>query len=272
MIRAIFPSCCLITVTICDNLPFQPTLFSTCQVCPADHWGCTWSSGWRGWGRRWSWPAGWSPREFASCPSSQPWTRITIMIWPPHLTLNCIILQIILCVYNLQFQLEIPLCGDCVTPACQLLWVDPQETEEADHHDGDETVQHVVSAIVGQSIVTTIRQIGQEENCRETCWGGPQIIDYLPSAERIVAALGVTWSSMISFSYLKKVKTSPEHNGRDRERLVQGGDPDPQDSAHQRPHLGREQLRTLKIHLMMVICTSLHIWEWSDKQPWSKMP
>ena len=65
----------------------------------------------------------------------------------------------------------------------------------------------------------------------------------------------------ISFSYLKKVKTSPEHNGRDRERLVQGGDPDPQYSAHQRPHLGREQLRTLKIHLMMVICTSLHIWE-----------
>ena len=126
------------------------------------------------------------------------------MIWPFYLTLNCIILQIILCVYNLQFQLEIPLCGDCVTPACQFLWVDPQETEEADHHDGDETVQHVVSAIVGQSIVTTIRQIGQEENCRETCWGGPQIIDYLPSAERIVAALGVTWSSMISFSYLKK--------------------------------------------------------------------
>ena len=55
------------------------------------------------------------------------------------------------------------------------------------------------------------------------------------------------------FFLFEKVKTSPEHNGRDRERLVQGGDPDPQDSAHQRPHLGREQLRTLKVHLMMVI-------------------
>ena len=41
----------------------------------------------------------------------------------------------------------------------------------------------------------------------------------------------------------------PKDDGHDRGGLVKGGDPDAQHGAHQRPHRGREQLRTLQVHL-----------------------
>ena len=51
-----------------------------------------------------------------------------------------------------------------VAPTGQLLRVDPNEAEEADHHDGDEPVKDVAPAIVCQRVVPTVRQVGQKES------------------------------------------------------------------------------------------------------------
>ena len=51
-----------------------------------------------------------------------------------------------------------------VSPAGQLLGVDAYEAKEADNHDGDETVKDVVSAILCQCVVPTVRQVGQKES------------------------------------------------------------------------------------------------------------
>ena len=116
----------------------------------------------------------------------------------PFLTLNCIILQIILCVYNLQgkhiFQ---KICSvNRVAPTGQLLRVDPNEAEETDNHDGDEPVKDIVPAIVCQRVVPTVRQIGQKECWKEEAqdlqsWITSRSLQNLLSAERIVATLGI---------------------------------------------------------------------------------
>ena len=87
--------------------------------------------------------------------------------WSSSLTLNCIILQIILCVYNLQGKKKHLSCCNLVLPAGQLLRVDAYEAEEADNHDGDETVKDVIPAILCQRIVPAVRQVGQKKSWKE---------------------------------------------------------------------------------------------------------
>ena len=44
----------------------------------------------------------------------------------------------------------------------QLLGVDANEAEEADDHDGHQTVEDIVPAIVCQCVVPAVRQVGQK--------------------------------------------------------------------------------------------------------------
>ena len=68
--------------------------------------------------------------------------------------------------------------NNLVAPAGQLLRVDPNEAEEADDHDGDESVKDIVPAIVCQRVVPAVGQVGQKESWKEEYhekWG-PNII------------------------------------------------------------------------------------------------
>ena len=87
-------------------------------------------------------------------------------LWSTSITLNCIILQIILCVYNLQSK-HMNICQkieNLVSPTGQLLRIDPNEAEEADNHDGDESVKNVVPTIICQRVVPAVRQVGEKES------------------------------------------------------------------------------------------------------------
>ena len=54
----------------------------------------------------------------------------------------------------------------CDAPVCQLLGVNSNEAEEADHHDGDEAVQDVIPAVVRHGVVAAVDEVGEEK-----AWG-----------------------------------------------------------------------------------------------------